>query len=144
MPISSLNSTNKNVSGSFINASGGLETTITIGSSNYRVHTYYSTSSFIVSQLRESPNNTIEYLCIAGGGGGGSPFNATSGGGGGAGGMRSGSFTPTLGTYIMTVGSGGAPGAPGSRGSNGQNSVIDLANITSLGGGGGGSSYGLS
>jgi hypothetical protein len=88
---------------------------------------------------------SFEYLVIAGGGGGGSQVNSTNnGGGGGAGGYRTNvsgetsgggasaeaAMTLALGTYTVTVGSGGAVDTIGG------NSVFN--SITSTGGGKGG------
>ena len=90
---------------------------------------------------------SVEYLVIAGGGGGG---GALAGGGGGAGGYRTNvtgatsganasaeaALTVSPGTYLVTVGTGGAGAGDYARGTNGTNSVFST--ITSLGGGGGG------
>jgi hypothetical protein len=91
---------------------------------------------------------TVEYVVISGGAGGG----ANIGGGGGAGGYRSsvigessgGTANPELplgytpGTYIVTVGAGGAGAAPNDTGSNGSLSVFS---VSTLGGGGGGGTF---
>jgi hypothetical protein len=134
----SSNAINKTVQGL---PTGGTITT----SGGYRIHTFTSSSSFVVpSGLTLSD---VEYLVIAGGGGGG----ADDGGGGGAGGYRcsvvgesSGGgasaearLTLSPSTYTVTVGAGGAPGIDGVSGQyNGSNSVFST--ITSLGGGAGG------
>jgi hypothetical protein len=76
---------------------------------------------------------TINALIVGGGGGGAS----NHGGGGGAGGVRYESGrTLRVGTYSVTVGSGGAGGTAGAAGANGGSSIFD--GIISLGGGGGG------
>jgi hypothetical protein len=123
---------------------GGTVTT----SGNYRIHTFTSSSSFVVpSGLTLSD---VEYLVVAGGAGGGYSQEGHQGGGGGAGGYRNSvtgetsgrgssaetKLTRSAGTYTVTVGSGGAGGAVGARGTSGSNSVFDT--ITSIGGGGGG------
>ena len=87
-----------------ISASGGTETTV----GNYKIHTFTSSSSFVVSDA--GSDGLIEYLVVAGGGGGGQGSNA--GGGGGAGGMLTGSDTVTATTYTITIGGGGAGGGP--------------------------------
>ena len=61
----------------FIEATGG--TTATSG--NYKIHTFNSSSNFVVSSLGNQ-STTVEYLVVAGGAGGGN----SNGGGGGAGG----------------------------------------------------------
>ena len=110
----------------------GLPTGGTITSSGgYRVHTFASSSSFVVPSGFSA---TAEYLIVAGGGGGG----AQVGGGGGAGGLRSGSSSITANTYTVTVGAAGSgstsTNSPGSTGGN-----SSALSITSNGGGGGGS-----
>ena len=85
----------------------------------FKPFTYFATSAL------STVSTAIEYLVVAGGGGGGSNDR---GGGGGAGGLRSGSFTPGIQTYIIKVGAGGA------RGVQGVTSSIDQTYV-SLGGG---------
>jgi hypothetical protein len=65
--------------GGSIVATGGTETTIDIGGTNYKIHTFTSNGSFDVTSIGSTGN--IEYLVVAGGGGGG----GHRGGGGGAG-----------------------------------------------------------
>jgi hypothetical protein len=137
----------------YITASGGTETT----SGNFKIHTFNSSSNFVVSNMGNQTTKA-SYLVVAGGGGGGlGKANNGGGGGGGAGGFRenredidsysvspraaSGGLTITTQTYPITVGAGGAGGSsPSTRGSSGSNSVFST--ITSAGGGGGGSSDG--
>ena len=92
-------------------ATGG--TTSTPGD-GYKYHTYNSSSTFVVT----TPGK-IEYLLIGGGAGGG---GHAGGGRGGAGGVRTNlsghplaapDFIVSIGTYTVTIGSGG-PGAPSS------------------------------
>jgi hypothetical protein len=143
---------NNEVADTFVAATGGTEST----SGNYKIHTFNSSSNFVVSSLSNiATNNELSYLVVAGGGGGG---NGKSGGGG-AGGFRekkggadtytaspldgSTSITATASTYPITVGAGGAgspqPNTPGNapKGSNGGSSIFST--VTSAGGGGGGS-----
>ena len=111
------------VANPFVAATGGTETT----SAPYKIHTFNTGGSFVVSSGGTAPNNSVDYLIIAGGGG-------ASTGGGGAGGYRSGSTTVTAQTYTITVGDGGS----GARdiASQGQNS--SALGLTSTGGGTGG------
>jgi len=119
----------------YLTATGGTVTQ----SGNYRIHTFNSTSNFVVSTLGVSPApNTVSYEVIAGGGSGGGGY----GGGGGAGGYRiarepsdsystnpanaPGGITVSAQTYPITVGAGG-------NSSNGSSSVFST--ITSAGGG---------
>jgi hypothetical protein len=129
----------------FISATGGTITT----SGDFKIHTFNSSSNFVVTQGQTPANNEVSYLVVAGGGGGGS----THGAGGGAGGFREGessidSYTQsplavagglslTSQTYPITVGAGGwcntwslsrmltSAGAPST-----------FSSITSTGGGG--------
>ena len=135
----------------FISATGGTATT----SGSFKIHTFNSSSNFVVSSLSSvTANNTVDYLVVGGGGGGGAGVSGGPGGGGGAGGMREAKdgtvssphtasplatttgITVTASTYPITVGAGGG-GVPGTgQGSTGSNSVFST--ITSAGGGGGG------
>ncbi len=129
---------NKEVPETFISATGGTATT----SGNFKVHTFNSSSNFVVATI-SSAGHTAEYLVI--GGGGGSANNR--GGGGGAGGYRTNYPAPNTGgltlaaqTYPITVGAGAAgnptPSTPSSTGADGSTSTFST--ITSAGGGGGG------
>lgn len=111
-------------------ASGGTVTNYNSGGTNYQVHTFLSSSAFVVS----AGVKTVDYLIVAGGGGGGG--NPYHGGGGGAGGFLTGSTTIAVGSYQITVGSGGSGYASGLTGRNGTNSSFN--NLTAIGGGGGG------
>jgi len=138
----------------FMAATGGTETT----SGSFKVHTFNSSSNFVVSSLSATAaNNIVSYLVVAGGGGGGGDGpggnSSDGGGGGGAGGFREskapndsytasplntpGGLTVTTSTYPITVGAGSAGmDSPGAI-SNGSDSVFST--ITSAGGGLGGS-----
>jgi hypothetical protein len=118
-------------------ATGG--TIITSGS--YTYHLFTGSGSFTIS----IGSKTVNYLVVGGGGGGGDRH----GGGGGAGGVLSGTWTATSGTYTVTVGAGGYHGAtteggqtqygtPNGAGSKGGDSSISSV-ATAYGGGGGGS-----
>jgi len=114
-----------------IQATGGSETTITVGGKKYKVHTFNVSDNFTVTNAGSS-DQMIDYLIIAGGGGGGG-----RGGGGGAGGMLEGQFRPTATAYPATVGNGGLGSVQGTRASsNGGNSSI--FDIVAYGGGRGG------
>ena len=115
----------------FISATGGIITT----DGNYKVHTFNSSSNFIVSSIGtgSAESATVEYLVIAGGGGG------SNYGGGGAGGYRNSSgFGISATTYPITIGGGGAGGVNSVKGTNGSDSIFSI--ITAVGGGAGGSS----
>jgi hypothetical protein len=115
----------------------------TIVSADYTTyHVFTSSSNFVVVG-----NGMVNYLVVGGGGGGGDRH----GGGGGAGGVQTGSFSATSGTYTVTVGLGGqygayidsgstAYGSPQGAGTKGGDSLLSGTGIsvTSYGGGGGG------
>jgi len=111
---------------------------------DFRSHTFLSGADFTVHQ-----SVTVDILIVAGGGGGGSNTIADQGaGGGGAGGYRYlTSQSLAVGTYTITVGTGGDGGADSNdNGSNGGLSSIAKASFTTLSstGGGGGASRLLS
>ena len=119
----------------YITATGGTEST----SGDYKIHTFNSSSNFVVTEASSS-NHTAEYLVVAAGGGGGA-----SGGGAGAGGFRTNYPSPDTGgvtisaqTYPITVGAGGT-GTPGSAtsGTGNAGGSSTFSTITSAGGGGG-------
>lgn len=129
-------------------ATGGTITDV----GGFRIHSFTSSGTF---EVTANPTD-VEYLVIAGGGGGGRARetgggNLRGGGGGGAGGYRSSvtgessggnasaesKFTPTITSYTVVVGAGGAGTPDGQTASNGQNSIFDT--ISSIGGGGAGS-----
>jgi hypothetical protein len=131
---------------------GGDETTITENNVIYKVHTFTATGILTVTS---ADNNiaTVEYL-VVGGGGGGAPAGFR-GGGGGAGGLRTGTFNLTSGTYTVSVGAGGAANTAGDNsfiggsptgpfiilsngGGEGGNSPADAGGTGGSGGGGGG------
>jgi hypothetical protein len=103
-----------------ITATGGTESTVTIGSSIYKLHLFTGSGTLNIS---ESNNRFIEYLVVGGGGGGGSDM----GGGGGAGGYAQSQSALAIGQYTITVGAGGT-GAPAGtdqvRGNSGNSSAI--------------------
>ena len=123
----------------YIEATGGT----TSNSGDYTIHTFNSSSNFVVASIGNQ-SSTVDYLVVAGGGGGGE-------GGGGAGGYRESNglsvpnasplanptgITIAAQTYPITVGAGGNGQAHQSGGLKGSNSIFST--ITSTGGGGGG------
>lgn len=107
---------------------GGTVTT----SGNYRIHTFTSSSNFV---LPTGISTDVEYLIVGGGGAGG---GSDAGGGGGAGGYQTGTVSSlSAGTYSITVGAGGS-GNPAGQGGDGQNSTFPAVPTSSVGGGGGG------
>lgn len=130
-------------------ASGGTETDITVGATDYKVHTFSSSGTLTVTGTLEN----VEFLVVGGGGGTCNNFGGGSPGGAGAGGYRcsmtgessgggasaESKLTLTAGDYTVAVGAGGtgvSSSAGGNATNSGNNSVF--SNITSLGGGGGG------
>jgi hypothetical protein len=104
---------------------GGTITT----SGGYRIHTFTSSSSFVVPSGLTLSN--VEYLVIAGGGAGGSVPSDSLAGGGGAGGYLTGTTSSmSSGSYTSTVGGGGSSGASGGNSS--------FNGVVAVGGGGGG------
>jgi hypothetical protein len=86
-------------------ASGGIENTYSIGGVNYKSHTFLTSGNFIVTD--KGNVSTVDILVVAGGGGG-SRNNYVGGGGGGGAAEISIDYSITEGTYISTVGGGGA------------------------------------
>ena len=138
---SAASSTDSIVIANAIEATGGTIVTYTYDSVDYKFHKFLSTgaTNFVISSA--PAGKTIDILVISGGGGGSAGINGqTNGGGGGAGGYRW--FTaqsPSVATYVSTIGAGGAGGgsATGAKGSN--SSFIGTGiSITATGGGYGG------
>lgn len=113
-------------------ATGGTESTYTLGGIVYKSHTFTSSGTFTAES-----SGSVDILVIAGGASGANDH----GGGGGAGGYRAFNHSLTAQSYSILVGAGG-PSAPAVRGSvnthgnAGTNS--SAMGVTSLGGGGGG------
>ena len=91
------------------------------------------TNGLVISIYPDTAVSELDaILMVVGGGGGGGDF-----GGGGAGAyIYSNSFSITSGTYVVTVGDGGAGGSAGNRGGNGTTSIFST--VSAIGGGGGG------
>ena len=129
----------------FVSATGGTETQ----SGDFKIHTFTGDANFVVSCAGSAAgSNKVSYVVVAGGGGGG--FDAT--GGGGAGGYREGKcssdpytaspiattgLSVPVGTYPITIGSGGNGATGPSRNTSGSDSVFHI--FTSAGGGAGAS-----
>ena len=110
-----------------VSATGGTITTYSVGATNYKVHTFTSSGSFVVSQ--NTTSTTLDILIVAAGGSGG----AHGGGGGGAGGMLE--YTTqamAVGTKTVTIGG-------GSTSANGGNTTV--TGFTTAIGGGRGAQY---
>lgn len=126
------------------NATGGTVTEVVEGDGKtYRIHTFTSSNSFVVSNI-SSANGNAEIMIVAGGGAGG----ARHGGGGGAGGMIGPRFLNlSQTTYTITIGAGGSGILAGGGATlNGSNSFIGIpsSNIFIAVGGGGGNHRSLS
>ena len=127
-----------------ISATGGTIVTYTYNSVDYKVHkiTTSGANNLVVSSA--PAGKTIDILVIAGGGGG-SPgvYGTNNGGAGAAGGLRwFTAQTPTVSTYVSTVGAGGAGGnvAVGTSGTD-STFIGTGISITANGGGRGGYSF---
>lgn len=113
----------------FITATGGTITT----SGNFKIHTFTSGSSFVISSGPKNPQ--VDVLLVGGGGGGASSIFYFGGGGGGGGVLYStGVSTGGTGTFTVNVGSGGSGGNGGAGGNGGNSTAFGL---TAIGGGGG-------
>ena len=111
---------NAPVASSYVTATGGTITT----DGDYKIHTFTSSSNFIVSHAGAAAgSNTVELLLVAGGGSGGNSSatgGSTSerGGGGGAGGYRTfATISLSALTYAIVVGAGGTGGTDGDNSS---------------------------
>ena len=145
----------------YTEATGGIISDYTDSGTHYRAHIFTSSGTFVVSQVGGDGGgpSDVDYLVVAGGGSGGGCI----GGGGGAGGLLSNhpsmpgpltapTFPIAVGSYVVTVGAGGAliggPPPSGIVGNDGSNSVLTHSSApytqTSIGGGGVGSSITLS
>ena len=129
-----------NLGPSYVEASGGTETT----SGDFKIHTFTGDGNFVVSSVGNAQgSNTVTYLVVAGGGGGG---GSGGGAGGGAGGYRTNHPQPSscgqpvcVQTYPVTVGAGGAHnGGPSAEAAGSTGSASSAFGISSAGGGGGG------
>jgi uncharacterized protein YjdB len=120
---------------------GNVVITYTVATGTACPATYNLTVSALAPIKGNGVSTPIQVLVVAGGGGGG----AEMGGGGGGGGVIYNSnmaLDPSLTTYSVVVGAGGAGTPEGSgrpRGSNGANSTFN--NLTAIGGGGGASGH---
>jgi len=107
----------------------------------YNVFTTIGNSTFGLYNVGPITRPAVRYLAVAGGGGGGYASGDSKTGGGGGGGIlfNDTGVTLAVGTYTVTVGSGGTGSTSNrQRGANGGNSVFGTT-ATAIGGGGGGS-----
>ena len=121
-----------------ISATGGNVSALAPGN-GYKYHTFTSPGTFTVS----GSAGTVETLVVGGGGGAGAPL----GSGGGAGGLvYHTAFPISVGSYPVTVGSGGlgatGPGTPGTNTTGGKGTASTFGGMTADGGGGGSPFYG--
>jgi len=133
--------TDDTVTGSLhVVATGGTITE----SGDFKIHTFNSSSSFVVTDAgKPGGSTTVDYLVLGAGGGGASGGGAA--GGGGAGGHRfsfpnpaTGGFPISVQSYPITVGGGGAGGVFGPGPLDGTpGGLSTFSTITSAGGGGG-------
>ena len=110
-------------------ASGGTETSYDDGGTDYAVHTFLSSGTFVAGATADA-----DILVVAGGGYG---STGDPGGGGGAGGMLVGNIEVSAGSKTITVGAGGTSGV-------GDDSIFDVGGLdaTADGGGNGGAGGG--
>ena len=124
-----------------ISATGGTETTYSSGGVDYKVHTFTSPGSTNF-QVISGIGLPVDYIVVgAGGGGGASGYGGGGGGSVGGGGansgvFNSGTFTPSVESYAITVGTGGS-GGTGIKGAGGSGGSSSVFGITSSGGAGG-------
>ena len=107
----------------------------------HNVFTTLGNSTFGLYDVGPITRPAVRYLAVAGGGGGGYAGGDANAGGGGGGGIlfNNTGVTLAVGTYTVTVGSGGTGSTSNrQRGANGGNSVFGTT-ATAIGGGGGGS-----
>lgn len=107
---------------------GGVITNV----GGYTIHTFNVTGNFT---FNVTANKNIELLIVGGGGAGGHSATGNAGGGGAGGLVYNVSYPVVVGSYNVSVGSGGIYIA-NSRGGNGTNS--SFGTIIAVGGGGGG------
>lgn len=104
----------------YIIATGGTITT----SGDYKYHAFTTSGTFTVTQVGSADgSNTLEYIVVGGGGSGGTGSIGvgaqSNGAGGGAGGIQhNASFSPSVTSYTITIGGGGAGVAPQNNGGN--------------------------
>ena len=121
----------------FMEATGGSVST----SGDYKIHTYNSGGSFVVSALgTDSTYGKAVNIVAVGGGGGGGGDHGGGGGGGGMVDMSNAFLTVAAQTYPIGIGSGGSQNGGGqggdNRGDSGGNTTMGSL-ITAQGGGGG-------
>ncbi len=125
-------------------ATGGTQTSITVGTQAYTLLSFLSDGSLVVSSA-----GMFDVLLLGGGGASGSArSNFGTSGGGGAGGLLQQTIYLETGTYTVDVGAGGPGGVTNALAAQGlPSSIIGLSApfaIFAGGGGGGGSPYAYS
>ncbi len=119
------------ISQAYTTASGG-NTISTSG--DYKYHIFTQGGTFQVTQAPVATGN-VEYLIVGGGGGGGGGNNG--GGGGGGGDYVTGTVTPTVTSYNVVIGNGGAA-QPSFQTKGFTGNSTSIFGVTSIGGGAGG------
>ncbi len=96
---------------SVLTTDGGTITTYSDGGIDYKVHTFLSSGTFVVTGETVS----VDVMIVGSGGGGGS--HGQGGGGGGGGMVTMDAFTATIGSHTVTIGAGGAVDTDGNNSS---------------------------
>jgi hypothetical protein len=124
-----------------ITATGGTITDITIDGVKYRVHTFTSSGTLVVTAGSISD---AEVLIVGGGGAGGGSTTGTRGGGGAGGGRKKLTGQAlAVGSYVVVVGDGGvSEGNLNSAANDGGNSSFGAESATGGGGGAAGNNAG--
>lgn len=123
-----------------IHATGGNESTITVGSTKYRVHEFTTSGNFVVTEA-SGTNKNVEYLIIGGAGRG--IGSVSSGGGGGGGGLLTNlggtGLEVSAQTYSIVVGKGNGAEVTNAGGATSTNKGDDSSalGLTAIGGGNG-------
>jgi len=87
-------------------ATGGTETTVTIGGTSYKIHTFNSSGTFAVTS-----GGSVDIQIVGGGGSSGSSSGSYQTGGGGGGRVQYlTNQTVTAQNYTITIGAGGTGG----------------------------------
>ncbi len=115
---------------SVLTTDGGTITTYSDGGIDYKVHTFLSSGTFVVTGETVS----VDAMIVGSGGGGGSQSQAGGGGGGGM--ITMDAFTAIIGSHTVTI------GAAGAVDTDGNNSSVFGETATPGGSGGDGSDRG--
>jgi hypothetical protein len=109
---------------------GGIQKTVTISSTHYRVHTFLSAGTFYMHEQK-----TCDILMVGGGGSGG---NRHAGGGGAGGVLYKTGSTVAVGSYSFVIGVGGRGTYNNDDGGNGGGNTTGFGATAAGGGYGGG------